>query len=68
MSPSARIVARIDGPPSEGLKVEQKVEQKSLGKFSRPFYTMRATPLGVPAYRVTVQKKKQSGFWRERGP
>ena len=63
MSLLARIVASIEGPPSEGLKVEQK----SFEKFSRPFYTTRATPLGVAAYRVSPSKEEAIWFFSVNG-
>jgi hypothetical protein len=53
----ARIVAAIAVASSEGLKVEQKVEQNLLGKFSRLF-TQHEPPLWgcrVPCF--TVQRR-----------
>jgi hypothetical protein len=61
MSPFARIVAAIAGLSSEPLKVEQKVEQNLLGKFSRPF-TQREPPLGGDACRVSPSKEEAIWF------
>jgi hypothetical protein len=53
MSPLARIVAGIEGPPSEGLKVEQNL----LENLYVPF-TQRQPRLWGAAYRVLPSKEE----------